>query len=380
MKTLRVAFLSGAVLELAATLGIALVAVTIGVRLVRRRDRPRGRPDRVAARAGALPAAAEPRRAVPRRRRRTRCGGPAARPRRAPSGGEVRNALRRRAPSWRPCGSRRVTFAYPARPGPVLDAIDLELAPGETVALVGPSGSGKSTVAALLLKLVEPTAGRIRVGSLDLACLRLAGVARAARLASAAPDALPCQRRRQRAARRSAGRRRAGAPSRGARRRRRLHPGAPATATTPSSARADARSPPESSSGSRSHERFSATRRSSSSTSRRRTSTARAPRSSPTPSSGCARIARSSWPSTSPSWRRAPTASSAWMPAGSSSWRRRLPDARDPPAWSPRPTAPRADGALDPLGLAGGRLRGRADDARPATSSRAPRSSRRSSR
>ena len=35
MKTLRVAFLSGAVLELAATLGIALVAVTIGVRLVR---------------------------------------------------------------------------------------------------------------------------------------------------------------------------------------------------------------------------------------------------------------------------------------------------------------------------------------------------------
>ena len=35
MKTLRVAFLSGAVLELAATLGIALVAVTIGVQLVR---------------------------------------------------------------------------------------------------------------------------------------------------------------------------------------------------------------------------------------------------------------------------------------------------------------------------------------------------------
>ena len=50
----------------------------------------------------------------------------------------------------------------------MLDAIDLELAPGETVAVVGPSGSGKAR-SQLLLKLVEPTAGRIKVGSLDLA-------------------------------------------------------------------------------------------------------------------------------------------------------------------------------------------------------------------
>ena len=43
MGTLRVAFLSGAVLELAATLGIALVAVTVGVRLVDGEHRLRGR-------------------------------------------------------------------------------------------------------------------------------------------------------------------------------------------------------------------------------------------------------------------------------------------------------------------------------------------------
>src|SRR5262249_6321057 len=41
--------------------------------------------------------------------------------------------------------------------------------PGETVALVGESGAGKSTVAALLLGLLEPTAGRIWIGGVDLA-------------------------------------------------------------------------------------------------------------------------------------------------------------------------------------------------------------------
>ncbi len=51
----------------------------------------------------------------------------------------------------------------------MLDAFDLELAPGETVALVGSSGAGKSTIAALLLKLVQPTAGRVTVGGVDLA-------------------------------------------------------------------------------------------------------------------------------------------------------------------------------------------------------------------
>ena len=62
-----------------------------------------------------------------------------------------------------------VSFSYPARPEVVLDGLDLELAPGETVALVGESGAGKSTVASLLLRLAEPTAGRISVDGTDLA-------------------------------------------------------------------------------------------------------------------------------------------------------------------------------------------------------------------
>jgi ATP-binding cassette, subfamily C, bacterial CydD len=62
-----------------------------------------------------------------------------------------------------------VSFAYSARPTTVLDAVDLELEPGETVALVGPSGGGKSTVASLILRLAQPLRGRVTAGSVDLA-------------------------------------------------------------------------------------------------------------------------------------------------------------------------------------------------------------------
>ena len=62
-----------------------------------------------------------------------------------------------------------VRFSYPARPDvPVLRGLDLDIRPGEVVALVGPSGAGKSTVAALVARLYDPDRGRIRLDGRDL--------------------------------------------------------------------------------------------------------------------------------------------------------------------------------------------------------------------
>ncbi len=65
---------------------------------------------------------------------------------------------------------RDVTFRYPSRPEvPALDGFSLEVAPGETVALVGPSGAGKTTVLALLLRFYDPQQGRIDLDGVDIA-------------------------------------------------------------------------------------------------------------------------------------------------------------------------------------------------------------------
>ena len=61
----------------------------------------------------------------------------------------------------------RVSFAY--EPGrPVLEEIDCEILPGQHVALVGPSGSGKSTLVSLILRLYDPTAGRVLIDGRDI--------------------------------------------------------------------------------------------------------------------------------------------------------------------------------------------------------------------
>src|SRR5205085_3524393 len=59
---------------------------------------------------------------------------------------------------------------------PVLDGLDLHVAPGESLALVGATGSGKSTVAGLLARLYDPDGGRVLLDGHDLRELRLPDV------------------------------------------------------------------------------------------------------------------------------------------------------------------------------------------------------------
>ncbi len=70
---------------------------------------------------------------------------------------------------------RGVSFAYPGRP-PALDRLDLHIAAGETLAIVGQNGAGKSTLGHLLTRLHEPSSGRIFVDGTDIASVSLASL------------------------------------------------------------------------------------------------------------------------------------------------------------------------------------------------------------
>ncbi|MCI2395092.1 ABC transporter transmembrane domain-containing protein [Aliiroseovarius sediminis] len=76
----------------------------------------------------------------------------------------------------RPQGSiafEDVTFHYPARPNlAALEDVSLQVAPGETVALVGPSGAGKSTIIQLIQRFYDPESGAVKLDGIDLRDMR----------------------------------------------------------------------------------------------------------------------------------------------------------------------------------------------------------------
>jgi subfamily B ATP-binding cassette protein MsbA len=72
----------------------------------------------------------------------------------------------------------KVSFSYPETTQPALDGIDIDIAPGETIALVGQSGSGKTTVANLLPRFYHTTGGRILIDGHGIEDIKLASLRR----------------------------------------------------------------------------------------------------------------------------------------------------------------------------------------------------------
>ncbi len=168
MRTLRIAFLSSFALELLATLSVALVAVTIGMRLVHGElDLYTGLVILILAPEAYLPlrqvgaqyhAAAEGLAAAEEifevlETRTTGTTGTAELPAGAPLRIEIEG----------------IAVRYEGRGEDSPRPVSLTVGPGECVALTGPSGAGKSTLLQVLLGFVTPTAGRIRVAGVDLA-------------------------------------------------------------------------------------------------------------------------------------------------------------------------------------------------------------------
>ncbi|MEU8394699.1 thiol reductant ABC exporter subunit CydD [Nonomuraea sp. NPDC048892] len=199
MRTLRVAFLSSLVLELCASLSLALVAVPIGLRLLG------GSLDLTTALLVLLlaPEAYLPLRAMGTRFHASMEGVAAAdaafavldrasdepAPRTgvlattqesspAPSGGAPEIRLEG-TPGTGLEGTpeirfENVTVRYPGRDVPALEDVSLTIGAGERVALVGESGGGKSTLLHLVLGFVSPSEGRVFVDGVDLRELDLA--------------------------------------------------------------------------------------------------------------------------------------------------------------------------------------------------------------
>jgi len=79
---------------------------------------------------------------------------------------------------------RNVVFQYEGTAAAALHGIDLSVAPGETIALVGPSGAGKTTLINLIPRFIRPTSGQILIDGIEIGQLRLAGLRRQVALVS----------------------------------------------------------------------------------------------------------------------------------------------------------------------------------------------------
>jgi thiol reductant ABC exporter CydD subunit len=170
MATMKVAFLSSLILELLATISVALVAVAVGLRLL-------GGHLSLATALFVLilaPEAYLPLRLLGTNYHASAEGMKAAegvfdvleKPI-APSG------TRRDVPDPSRSSLRvhRLEVCYPGRVLPALSDATLTVDPGEVVALAGPSGCGKSTLLAVLLGLAPPWTGTVTIGGVNLADL-----------------------------------------------------------------------------------------------------------------------------------------------------------------------------------------------------------------
>lgn len=165
LRTLRIAFLSSFALELLATLSVALVAVTIGMRLVHGDlDLYTGLVVLILA-----PEAYLPIRQVGAQYHAAAEGLSAAEEIFAVLETEPRAAGTGEVPDSVRLELEGVTVRHQGRTEPSLDAVSLTVEQGETVALVGPSGVGKSTLLHVVLGFAVPDAGHVRVGGRDLA-------------------------------------------------------------------------------------------------------------------------------------------------------------------------------------------------------------------
>jgi ATP-binding cassette subfamily C protein CydCD len=169
MATLRVGFLSALVLELLATLGTALVAVTVGVQLAS---------GSLALEAGLTVLILAPELYAPLRELGAQyhagadglaCAERILEVLDAPAAVTAREpVLDAPDPAHAAVSLTDVCFSYAGRGAPILDGVSLTLAPGLTTALVGPSGAGKTTVARIVARLADPQSGTVACGGVDL--------------------------------------------------------------------------------------------------------------------------------------------------------------------------------------------------------------------